>query len=88
MAKKEGKRRSVQQQIGEIMRQWEAVLSAEDPYRALEDMIAEYEKLKPGVFNAQFARDALRERLSANRSAEFEQPPSHRRGSGPRGPRK
>lgn len=88
MAKKEGKRRSVAQQMGEIFRQWQAALDSDDLQRAVEEMIAEYEKMRPEAFNAQLAREASRERLSAIRSAESER--AHRRqpGSKPRAPRK
>jgi arginyl-tRNA synthetase len=87
VAKKEGKRPSVAQQIAEALRQWNEAFSSEDPRRAVEDMIAEYERTKPGVVNAQLVREALRQRLSEMYAAEFEKAPVHRPGSKPRAPR-
>ena len=88
VAKREGKRRSVAKQLGEIFRQWHAALNSSDPQRAIEEMIAEYEATNPGTINAQLAREAFREQLSAMRSRESEKGPSRRRGSTPRAPRK
>lgn len=88
MAKKEGKRRSVKAQMDELLRQWDAALSSDNPQRAVEDLIAEYEERAPGSVNAQLAREALRERISQDRAAESEKALSPRRGSGPRAPRR
>ena len=88
VAKKEGKRRSVAQQMGEILRQWQEALDSADPQRAIEELITEYEATRPGAVNAPLAREASRERLSAMRLTGSGKEPSGRRESEPRAPRK
>ena len=66
------KRRSIAQQQAEIFRQWREALNSEDPVRAVEEMIAEYERRRPGAIDPKLAREALREKLSEIRSRESE----------------